>query len=1794
MRRLPAILTALALGSSLLQPIPAWSEADALQLGLLEQYRLPLRWDNVEGEPLWLKGQPPQHSYAQGIHLILLDPGQSTSLRLPRGEYLRLHDPEKPLAENALDISLSDGSGLQRHVPGRPDQSGHSRLLSPSIDRERLVHIARPTHHDSGIAVAVFVSEQQVLATIAPYRKQIDFGSDKRELRLEGKATGDDFWPLHPGQPLSATVTGPARLQLESRLRYRAQQRSADQAYQIHALLDGEPLPQLRFDARYDSAQAIEVDGCQQPLAALEKTYLDIPAGEHRLSLDSSTSLYLRLLQLTLPDYLLTEANQPARAAAQIYRELLVSGLPDDAWQIDPQILQQALEFEPTQTLLQQRTAQRLLIDNRHREGGLSAAMLLRRVAQLRPDAPELAKQAQRTLGQASYFRDLLPDNAAAGHSYWYLRRELSPWQKQAKDLHLYTAHLEQGLKTLGRGVFLPLAATALDYALPQRSAPSQLRVALTQSGIDKAVELYLQYDAQTPIRLTLLPAPELDSDAYRPNTAEAALAHLSAEGQGLAQSTLSARFSLQADTAALARAASAELTLPAKVRRIRVWRAESAGAPLQVALQMRTSRPFSLAENDYLSLQQRLGRAHLLGLFEQLLADSPASDDAETRTLASHWQPLLRLLQGRHRAYSAQVKAAQQRSDKRLTPTEQNRLTQAARDAETQARPIEALAHWTRLAAGSAGEIRRRALLARVEILFAQGEEFLAERQLRGITLFDQDAELRNTAGARLLSYYQTSGQSENRLSLLASLALRQPGPPSLQALLAPLFDKGMTDMALAIALLLPDSPMVVEHRLRAAYQLGWWQLFERDLALLPEGEQRQRWLGYRSQRQGDAGQAMAYWQQAGAQGQTLHAAMHNGQAIARALASREPAKQGQALVQWQQWQANHPGPHHWQNAAGLVTDGAGNTTLLAVERDALLDSFRANRAQPLRLRVQGPLQLRLEARLLHPAGDTEARQGWLQLTDGEQRRVLAITNSTPVQGLVLADSSSAVPGTLTGMAYWVGPGEHELTLHAGEQDALFRVMAWRPALPLSALPPLSRDTLAGFAAERTPAKPDTARSCYQHACIQLLDSCATPLSQLPRIEWSELPTKATPAMPSDTATAAITAGRRDGVLLPEAELSLSDYLAGIGVALEQDKRLRPLTADQGLALPVMYGLLWRAEQQPAERPRLNTLGEDWFHRHKHTAGLGGLRRRLLAEASWEVENTLLSSAGIHMLQLPGWQPESPEARTRQVLLGLDRRGQQVLSGFERLGLGLVADRPGRFQLQLELVDIPYLTPQPMSVSYRVDDGPSRSLRLNRDRDSQRLTIDYEAGEHQVELRLRAPTIGQFLVVRVVGGKLPGDALEQTVERSYHVSTRDEPVRLRVEGPTRLRIDERRGALTLPSYRQVGPGWHELTLAPPAGRNEALLRIHRLKPEGVGAKATARQVSLQLQAPAPALLVLPDDESHAVLRLHDAHPLGGQEDGTWSLAAQFERSKPLGVDSSGSDLIDQYLELSAGHRWFAESWNSWFETQALYRLHQRGNPTIGLKEKIYYEPEWAPIGLSLSWEGYTQSTGGPAWSSTWRAGIEQLRWFNEKTYHNPSIELFHRTLTQGSNFDYEPGEVDPDVLSEYSYLHPQGITLSDTVTHNPWLDTQWWASLAVTSDEDWDLSQPEQMNISLGWRQMMGDVQLDLDYSMTHYFAEGAHVWRRPESSRSQDLAARLLWDMHGVRGGRLQWNANFGIGLDDNDYYANFGVTWFFDRGRGYRDFRPRSISFGELRERRLQQGDLNRIEHNLENDE
>ena len=1742
----------LLLGSNSL----VFANLDEVQAGLLDSHTLALRWDNVESFPEWVGGEEPIYSFKWHFDQLNLAPGQESVVYLKPYQFLRLYNPELSLRSNDFLVALSNSSGLAVEAPLHSTSDSHSLVLKNHSSRAQWVHIQRPENADKTVAIGMFVSREETLPELAPYRKSIFLTGPWVLLKGKNYQLPEIYWPIKPNQASSFEVQGPTRLLLKSRLTYEYNAAELLQNYRVAVTIDDLKTKWLHFSLGAESEHTVRVNGSLKVVSREGRYYLEVPKGRHTISLVPDRFVYLQVLEQEIDDYLFPSLNRLNRPSNQTRKSNLFPPL------LFPSVTQIA---EQAETLAK---------NNTYREISLLSTNVLAKAALQRPDFPPAKELAEKLLGQHTFYRDLFPSRKVSNRDQaisYFIRSKLKFSELYSVDTVLAEQHIGAAIKQLGQGVFndIPAGKKAMQYRLPKRVSRSQLQIIVDKKNCQSRV-FWLQYDQQPALKLRLYCPGLLPQGAQQLSLAESGLLQIQDSSEGAVEVTLSRAFAKYSKPGRLIDVANFELALPANVKKVSLWHNET--EPLSVAVQYRADKYFHLSEHSYLSRLRQSKKSRLKKLFKQALnkgfiAGKVSENDAE---LLNEYQFLLRLILSEARLYQS-LAAEKQTAPLMLKPDKYLKKKESkAKLSEQRGLWKEALGYWQKVVYASNGKRRDLAQLSQANALKQLGEDFLAKQLWRYLSVHAHKAVAEQSI-QHLITFYEEQKDNRALQTLSAAMFVQWPEKTNKPILLFNSFIKNQKyrEALLLGQLFLSDIP--IDELLYVAYQLKWWETFDFYLGQLPSAKQA-FWLGMREQNEGDYLTALKTWDTDETREWKKY--LQEGLDLSALISTDSPSNEKQYIVPryqaWLDWQQRYPGRKRWKNAQEIVKDYMGSDTYYSIERGVYDTAFRATVEKPVHLRVVGPMKLNLHIRALHTSNDMSSRlNGWITIKDNQEHLVTPFTNSTVVEGINLSGDTEDRVGRKLIIEYQVGEGSHEIDIFSDQANLSVQVEKEAPAFPLTVMPELNLDN---FNALNAPLAlfPKAKHCFFSDAAILMKVGTATTRAingchhqYLQQRLFSVLGAEQLPLAASSTL--AVSSDLSEGSAgteknLKQAQLAMMRYLLQIESAVAEEIKKSSLA-----------------------------LAEQLFFQYPDDPYIKAFWLRISRSTEWQKIANITSSAGVQFAAIKGWQPESTTLEIRKQLIEPIREGEHVLHGDKVLVFSMYNTSAVELNTKLRRLNLPFLKKHKIKIFYQLDEGERHSIELT-SRGIESLFLSIPSGEHQLKFYLFQPLPNQFVALQF-DDQVHDLSLQQ--ERVYSVSTEKQPIQVYIEGPTVLRIDEWIKGNSHSRYRAVKKfGWQKIFIPPTKGRGESLFRI-RQRVFLTEEKEVSNQVTKRALVPIPASGIEPELINKVPeITLYDGFELGAQEDGTWTLGLDFQRRNNFLEDRNS--YTEQFAQLRVEHRYYDEALQGYWFSQGLARYREQGGPTFGLRETFYWQPKAWPVNTKLNTQFFVQALdGGAEWSGKIDVSFYKALRLTPKTTLTPKLSFFKQFLSltpesekvQNWIANNQLDQLDQDVYSAYKADHLHGMNAAFTLRHRPWLDTLWVAKFRMASNENFNIFEPDNIGLQAQWKQYLGGVQLEAAYGVIFYQKDSD---RRISSSRKQ-LKLKVSWNSWLVKQNRLELAVQYMYDIDRNEHLPLLSMMFHFGEGRGYRDFRPNELNFLPLMQQRIPNEQNNRIEKN-----
>ena len=1053
-----------------------------------------------------------------------------------------------------------------------------------------------------------------------------------------------------------------------------------------------------------------------------------------------------------------------------------------------------------------------------------------------------------------------------------------------------------------------------------------------------------------------------------------------------------------------------------------------------------------------------------------------------------------------------------------------------AAAQARVELDPTRAVELWQQAMQSQEATLRANALGGLARSLIAAGERFAAERVLRSHWI-GPDRVLAQAARAELAALYERENDRDAQLLFAAAVASRDSAAYS--HLSARLAAEGEDRMALLAGLAAPLADLAP--LLQSALRASAWRTFDALLAQVTQPKERAFWEAQHALSQGRIADAESLFRTAGTP--EWEAALRDGREIESSL---QDDKRGYAVAAWLSWQSRHPGPRAWRHEPQSLAGHAGAVVLRSVALNLRSQWWQATASEPLTVRVVGPVRVRVEVRPLHRSHDS-LLDGWLKVRGDGQLWVMPFHQNQPSPGLAL-DTTSALAGVPVTREIELPAGLHELSIDAADVPVAARVMVERPSLQLPVLP-------TPAAAHFTPHEGVAARSLPSSSCgarqgclFIAGDSGLEPLAvRFEPMIWTGLPL---PVLKRD---------------LGAQKLAENDLDAALALATAPDEKMRLL--------------LWLAQARPAERARALALGSAIASVDPRPA-VRAQWDRLAALGGWALLPLVDRSAGLRRVESTPGAPDSPAARIRAALLAPLRPGELRIGGDTRAALALKDRKASRLTIELAMDEPPGLPSLPVRVRVERNGRPWQTVQLDASSPRRSLRLTVPAGQQTVSALLERPFGNQYVRVRFGSAVEP----ELALPRDWHISTREEPVRITLAGPAAIRIDRLDKDAVRSEERLILEPRVTVVLPPHSGSTESLYRVYRRQLDPVPATVPRPRPNSYEPQPMPEAPVewqAPARTMPAQVQFLDAQPLSFEADHTLTIRGGYYRRRDS--EATGGETTpraDRFGEFGLTWRQRPDERNWALLADVLLRTPVTGSPVLGLRASADAEVPWSarwpwPFSVHGSVNSFIQQTQqGAGASVTARASVAQTRELGSTLSHRLGVGVVARALNLQQVSD--PSTVDSDVFTRYQATHGRALTASETLSWRPWRDTHLAAQVDLVTNPDFNVIRPDHYAVELMWRQLVGTTTVEAGLRATRYRADS----QRDAGATHRELRIGTATDWWLRDGSRIELVSQLRHASGRPGVWGGFELRWHWSAGRRLRDFSPAEIDFRAMR--------------------
>jgi hypothetical protein len=535
--------------------------------------------------------------------------------------------------------------------------------------------------------------------------------------------------------------------------------------------------------------------------------------------------------------------------------------------------------------------------NNRLRSGGLTGAMLLLEHYDLSITYPELRRQGNKRYDHHTFYRNVLPDTKYT-KSYQkhctFISKRLTEKKDNPDPLYIFDQLMQSNCKHFPTAFLNQLPeGRKITLNIPNHATPGFLRIIVPKPF--KETSFYVKRGQMSPVLFTTRTNVTIPNSDYQTNPNEV---YVRLQCNPKTRPTNMAGSSLDIP-GNLINAEVFNLYLPANVKTIEAWQDQTSRGNSDIAFQYRDSKRFSWSASDFLN---RASFIRMEKIQEDLLNSLPYKKNKndslypDEEEFIEFLNPLYRFLQSRATRFAGSVSS----KSKQLYDNSTNHQEE-------------------------------KNIFKQIEFFQNIGDFYASKELLKGILVYQTNTTLRKKAFKKLKSFYEQNKDNQALISLYAYAVFQHIFPNCLWEILPILLAEGYTKIAHLLCLTLEASPEVNHDRLTALFKQNWDEVIFTKLEDIVDSKQKNFWHMQMLLKNGQYNDARELFSTTQPQDYPDDYYQHikKGFQIHNNLLKPDKDIRLNAILEWEQWQDEHPGAKEWKNANELIVDYSGAQTI-------------------------------------------------------------------------------------------------------------------------------------------------------------------------------------------------------------------------------------------------------------------------------------------------------------------------------------------------------------------------------------------------------------------------------------------------------------------------------------------------------------------------------------------------------------------------------------------------------------------------------------------------------------------------------------------------------------------------------------------------------------------------------------------------------------------------------------------------------------------------------------------------
>gem|GEM_PF-6858345 len=564
---------------------------------------------------------------------------------------------------------------------------------------------------------------------------------------------------------------------------------------------------------------------------------------------------------------------------------------------------------------------------------------------------------------------------------------------------------------------------------------------------------------------------------------------------------------------------------------------------------------------------------------------------------------------------------------------------------------------------------------------------------------------------------------------------------------------------------------------------------------------------------------------------------------------------------------------------------------------------------------------------------------------------------------------------------------------------------------------------------------------------------------------------------------------------------------------------------------------------------------------------------------AGWQKFDNLLQDDGIWIDENPKIMADSYESELTKSLAGVTLPSTQLMSSGQVLHYKTRYSEPKFVQVEAVLTEPSVLKTQSVKIIFSKKGNKNlKQLTLSEKYPRKFVRLKIAPGENFLKIKFPKAARGQYIKINtsLIGEDGGVSPLTPIQEKTYHIATKQRPIKVRVEGPTVLKHYYKDMPLDQHLFHHFGPGSHSFTISARPQETQSYVRVfHLIKKDALDYNTRMSSEPMPVkEAKVTESVKTSNSNFNQIHELKIPHQKYGTISSHYIYNSRILTEDPLG----GFIKNENYAEAGLTYRKKSDLYKLYYRAKLIGRARQFGHASLGLSHRITkkLQPSIHSPPISFWFENrnfyqrFTEVDPAKDLMSTHNTiAFAQHRQITQSLTHYPQIDAFYRLQSRKHLLSTNRIYVDQDLFTGYRNQHRWGLGIGDSLTWQPTWDFFLRFGVKYVTNEN--LANGELLRAKFTWAQNFKNLELNFNFTHTKYldFDPGAQ-------DRTSWLNTKLIYDWWTKNQERLEMSASFSWSPLSKDTSFLIGVSYNLNNGRGFTDFYPGERNFKGLKQR------------------